>query len=240
MFFLFPFMLVWTLPNILMALAAVIPAVFLIVRVYKMDKIEKEPVRLVLRLVFMGMLATAGAIITETIGSMLIEESTVIGKFLMYFIVVALSEEGFKYLFLKRSTWNNPDFNYQFDGIVYAVSVSLGFALLENISYVFSYGLSTAIVRAVTAVPGHACFGVFMGAWYGLAKKYANAGDRENELKCRRMALLIPVLLHGAYDFIASLEGDYTWILFILFIVAMFFYTTRLLRQESARDGRIR
>ena len=72
MFFLFPFMLIWTLPNLLMAFAAVIPAVFLIVRVYKMDKIEKEPVGLILRLIFMGMLATAGAIITETIGSALI------------------------------------------------------------------------------------------------------------------------------------------------------------------------
>jgi len=239
MFFLFPFMLIYSLPNILMAVAAIVPAVYLIVKVYKMDKIEKEPKGLILRLIGMGMVATAGAILTETIGSMLINESTVFGKFLMYFIVVALSEEGFKYLFLRRTTWKNPDFNYQFDGIVYAVSVSLGFALLENISYVFSYGLMTALIRAVTAIPGHACFGVFMGAWYGLSKKYRNEGDKANEQKCGRMALLIPVLLHGAYDFIASLEGDYSWILFILFIAVLFFYTNRLLKQEAARDVRI-
>ena len=239
MYFLFPFMLIFSLPNILMALAAVIPAIWLLVKVYRLDKIEKEPKGLIVRLIGMGMLATVGAILTETIGSALINESTVLGKFLMYFIVVALSEEGFKFLFLKRATWRNPDYNYQFDGIVYAVSVSLGFALLENLSYVFSYGFSVAVVRAVTAVPGHACFGVFMGVWYGLAKMYANQGDVANEKKCLRMALLIPVLLHGAYDFIASLEGDYSWILFILFVIGLFFYTNRLLKRQSASDVRI-
>ena len=89
----------------------------------------------------------------------------------MYFGVVAFSEEGAKYFLLKRRTWNSAAFNCQFDGVVYAVFVSLGFALWENISYVLMYGLSTALVRAVTAVPGHACFGVFMGVWYGLAKR---------------------------------------------------------------------
>ena len=53
------------------------------------------------------------------------------------------------------------------------------------------------------------------------------------------MALLIPVLLHGAYDFIASLEGDYSWILFILFVIGLFFYTNRLLKRQSASDVRI-
>ena len=239
MFFLFPFMLIFSLPNILMALAAIIPAVWLLMKVYRMDSVEKEPKGLILRLIGMGMLSTVGAIVTETIGSALINESTLVGKFLMYFIVVALSEEGFKYLLLKRTTWMNPNFNYQFDGIVYAVSVSLGFALLENLSYVFSYGLSVAVVRAVTAVPGHACFGVFMGVWYGLAKTFEKRGDVQNEKKCLRMAILIPVLLHGAYDFIASLEGDYTWILFILFVICLFFYTNRLLKRQSETDVRI-
>ena len=61
----------------------------------------------------------------------------------------------------------------------------------------------------------------------------------QNEKKCLRMALLIPVLLHGAYDFIASLEGDYTWILFILFVIGLFFYTNRLLKRQSESDVRI-
>jgi RsiW-degrading membrane proteinase PrsW (M82 family) len=242
MFFLFPITLM-SMPVILLALAAVIPAVVLLIRIYQADRIEKEPPSLILSLLGLGILSTFCAVITESIGEwvllLLCQEDSFAYRFLMYFVVVALSEEGFKFLFLKKKTWYNREFNYQFDGIVYAVSVSLGFALFENLEYVFSYGFSTALIRAVTAVPGHACFGVFMGVWYGLAKRAANAEDAVTEKKCRQLALLIPVLLHGTYDFIASLEGDYTWILFILFVLVMFFYTYRLLKQESSRDMRI-
>lgn len=93
----------------------------------------------------------------------LLPQSSTAYNVLLYFVVVALSEEGFKYLLLKKRTWYSSEFNCQFDGVVYAVFVALGFALWENISYVLMYGLGTAAVRAVTAVPGHACFGVFMG-----------------------------------------------------------------------------
>ena len=97
---------------------------------------------------------------------------------IMYFGIVAFSEEGAKYFLLRRRSWHSAAFNCQFDGVVYAVFVALGFALWENISYVLMYGLSTALVRAVTAVPGHACFGVFMGVWYGLAKRLTAQGKR--------------------------------------------------------------
>ena len=237
MYFLFPFMLIFSLPNILMALAAVIPAIFLIVRVYKMDRIEKEPKGLIFKLILMGMLSTVAAIVTETIGSALIQESTLLGKFLMYFIIVALSEEGFKYLFLKRATWNNPNFNYQFDGIVYAVSVSLGFALLENISYVFSYGFSVALVRAVTAVPGHACFGVFMGMWYSTARRYANCGLSDQSKSCLWKAFYIPVLLHGCYDSIAMSERQGFGLIFLVFVSGMFIAANLLLKKLSREDG---
>ena len=106
--------------------------------------------------------------------------------------------------------------------MVYAVFVSLGFALWENISYVMNYGFSTALVRAVTAIPGHACFGVFMGVFYGAAKKYANAGSAGVSKVCRVLAVLFPALLHGAYDYIASMEQtDGNWY-FIGFVAVMF------------------
>ena len=69
---------------------------------------------------------------------------------IMYFGIVAFSEEGAKYFLLRRRTWHSAAFNCQFDGVVYAVFVALGFALWENISYVLMYGLSTALVRAIS------------------------------------------------------------------------------------------
>lgn len=235
----FPFFYFFYLNPILIA-AAVIPAVVLLVKVYKVDHLDKESPRLLWNLVVRGVIATVFAMLTEWIGefvlSSFVQEGTVLYNFLLYFIVVAVSEEGFKYLLMKQRTWKDPEFNFQFDGVVYAVFVSLGFALWENISYVLMYGFGTALVRAVTAVPGHACFGVFMGAWYGLAKKYESYGMPSQSKTCRVVALLSSIVLHGCYDFTASIENqNYAWI-FVAFVVVMFIVAFRLVKKLSQND----
>lgn len=235
----FPFFYFFYLNPILIA-AAVIPAVVLLVKVYKVDHLDKESPRLLWNLVVRGVIATVFAMLTEWIGefvlSSFVQEQTVLYNFLLYFIVVAVSEEGFKYLLMKQRTWKDPEFNFQFDGVVYAVFVSLGFALWENISYVLMYGFGTALVRAVTAVPGHACFGVFMGAWYGLSRKYESYGMHSQSKVCRVVALLSSIVLHGCYDFTASIENqNYAWI-FVAFVVAMFLVAFRLVKKLSQND----
>lgn len=235
----FPFFYFFYLNPILIA-AAVIPAVVLLVKVYKVDHLDKESPRLLWNLVVRGVIATVFAMLTEWIGefvlSSFVQEQTVLYNFLLYFIVVAVSEEGFKYLLMKQRTWKDPEFNFQFDGVVYAVFVSLGFAIWENISYVLMYGFGTALVRAVTAVPGHACFGVFMGAWYGLAKKYESYGMHSQSKTCRVVALLSSIVLHGCYDFTASIENqNYAWV-FVAFVVVMFLVAFRLVKKLSQND----
>ena len=235
----FPFFYFFYLNPILIA-AAVIPAVVLLVKVYKVDHLDKESPRLLWNLVVRGVIATVFAMLTEWIGefvlSSFVQEGTVLYNFLLYFIVVAVSEEGFKYLLMKQRTWKDPEFNFQFDGVVYAVFVSLGFALWENISYVLMYGFGTALIRAVTAVPGHACFGVFMGAWYGLAKKYESYGMHSQSKTCRVVALLSSIVLHGCYDFTASIENqNYAWI-FVAFVVVTFIVAFRLVKKLSQND----
>lgn len=235
----FPFFYFFYLNPILIA-AAVIPAVVLLVKVYKVDHLDKESPRLLWNLVVRGVIATVFAMLTEWIGefvlSSFVQEQTVLYNFLLYFIVVAVSEEGFKYLLMKQRTWKDPEFNFQFDGVVYAVFVSLGFALWENISYVLMYGFGTALIRAVTAVPGHACFGVFMGAWYGLAKKYESYGMPSQSKACRVVALLSSIVLHGCYDFTASIENqNYAWV-FVAFVVVMFLVAFRLVKKLSQND----
>lgn len=226
--------------NPILIAAAVIPAVFLLVHVYRADKLEKEPAPLLISLVLYGIAATFIALLLERFGSWLLgryfPENSTPYNVLMYFGVVAFSEEGAKYFLLKRRTWNSAAFNCQFDGVVYAVFVSLGFALWENISYVLMYGLSTALVRAVTAVPGHACFGVFMGVYYGRAKRYDNDGDFVNAKRCRTMAVLMPALLHGAYDFIATMEDPNCEWVFLVFVLALFAVSLKLVRVGSRSD----
>ena len=221
--------------------AAVIPAVYLLYRVYQADRLEKEPAGILVSLVVLGVFSTGLAALTEGFGDSILTEMFPNGGLtydaLLYFIIVAVSEEGFKYLLLKLKTWRSPHFNCQFDGVVYAVFVSLGFALWENIEYVLRYGFGTALARAVTAVPGHACFGVFMGVWYGVAKRYELAGYEAEKKRSLNLALLYPILLHGAYDFIASMESDLMSIAFLVFVGWMFRTALKLVKKASAEDS---
>ena len=223
--------------NLILIAAAVIPSIFLLIKVYRSDRLEQEPPRLILSLVLMGVLATFTSMLGEWIGSRLVSGADAgLRDVLLYFVVVAGCEEGSKYFFMRRRTWFDRNFNCQYDAVVYAVAVALGFALWENISYVFRFGLTTALVRAVTAVPGHACFGVFMGCWYGQAKRADNFGYPE---RCRLysiLALIIPMLLHGTYDYIATrTSNSITW-LFVVFVAAMFFVSFTLVRKLSDHD----
>lgn len=222
----------------LLIAAAIIPAIWLLSYVYKMDRLEKESKSMLLSLVIKGIFATIVAIVLETVGGwitdLLFEPGTIAYSAFTYFVVVAFSEEGAKYFFLKRKTWNAYEFNCQFDGIVYACFVSLGFALWENVGYVLQFGLGTALVRAATAVPGHACFGVFMGAWYGMAKRLENSGRPSVSALCRKLALIVPALIHGCYDFIATIEGSS--FIFIAFVAVMFLAARSVIKKESAKD----
>jgi len=233
-------MYLYTANPVLIA-AAVIPALILLVRIYRADRLEKEPAGLLLSLIFMGILSTAIALALEQLGSALLGlffyENSLPYNAIMYFIIVAYAEEGSKFLLLKWRTWKHPAFNCQFDGVVYAVFVSLGFALWENIGYVAMYGLGTALLRAVTAIPGHACFGVFMGAWYGVAKKYAYRGDYGRAKAYRKKALFYSALMHGIYDFVATLEGGLYSLVFLGFVIIMFLTALRKVRQLSANDS---
>ena len=226
--------------NPVLIAAAVIPAIFLLKRVNKLDKLDKESPKLLLRLVIMGIISTLIALVAEEIGTRVLglffTQETILYDFIMYFIVVACSEEIAKYIVLKKVTWKNPEFNCTFDGVVYAVFVSLGFALWENIGYVGMYGFEVALARAITAIPGHASFGVFMGVFYGLAKKYEANGMPKRSKSFRNMAYIIPVLLHGSYDFLATLDFAISNMIFIAFVGALFLFAFITVKKMSKDD----
>lgn len=231
-------MFLFAAPSLLLIALAILPAILLMIYIYKQDRLEQEPARMIISLATLGVVSTFLAMITETIGMAVLgnmfSESSVVYRLLLYFIVVGLSEEGFKYLVLKIGTWKSPEFNCKFDGVVYAVAVSLGFAVWENIKYVMTYGLTTALVRAVTAVPGHACFGVIMGAWYGLAKRKQQQGWDSASRLARFMAVLLPTIVHGIYDFIAT--SNASSIHFIVFVIIMFVVCFYTVKRQSADD----
>lgn len=221
-------------------LAAVLPAVLLLRYIYRQDTVEKEPPGLLLTLILLGVAAAlvSGMLerLAQTVLNMLIDPGSPAYTILLAFLVVALVEEGAKFCLLKRRTWFHPAFNYRFDGIVYAVFVSLGFAAFENIQYVLHYGLSVALPRAFLAVPGHMSFAVYMGLFYGRAKLCETCGDERGRQRNWLAGYLSAVFLHGVYDSCAMIGSVPSTLLFIAFILLMYRRVYRLLKRESATD----
>jgi RsiW-degrading membrane proteinase PrsW (M82 family) len=157
---------------------------------------------------------------------------------IMNFIIVAGAEEGFKFLVLKKITWKNRNFDYRFDGVIYAVAVSLGFAALENIMYVAEGGLSVALPRALLAIPGHCIFGIFMGNYYGMAKQFSMYGEGR-EKKYLILAVLHPMLMHGFYDFCLSTGSDIFGIIFFIYVIVLDIFAFRSIKKMASGDIRL-
>ena len=226
---------------IILLAAAVLPAAFLLYRVYKMDTIEKEPWSILRKLLLWGALSGIPAALVESlltgVVQNLLQEGTLLYNFVFGFIVAALVEESFKFFFLYKFTFKNPAFNYRFDGVVYAVFVSMGFAILENVLYVFQGGLGVALSRALLALPLHAACGVYMGIAYGQQKvnslyKSASFGS------VARACLPVPILIHGFYDSCAFSAENYPIFLlvFVVFVILVFILTLRQLKKVSQED----
>ena len=193
------------------------------------DKYEKEPLSLLLKALFAGAIITIPVVIVELIlGDIYDGASKMQNAFYNGFIVAALTEEAFKFFAFRILIWKNKNFNEFFDGIIYAVFISLGFAAIENILYVFQHGGSVGLLRALTAVPAHAIFGVAMGYYLSLAR--FNPQKKSYYLS---LAILIPILLHGFYDFIIFSENEWLLLLFVPYIVFMWIYGFKKMKKHS-------
>lgn len=221
-------------------LAAIVPAFFLLRFIYRHDHIEKEPGSLLIALLVGGVLSALCSIVLESVlGAVLdltVAQDTIAYHVIMAFVVVAAVEEGTKLFFLKRRTWKNPNFNYLFDGIVYAVFVSLGFAAYENIKYVFAYGLSVALPRAFLAIPGHMGFAVFMGIFYARAKKLELMGDHARSRKNLWGGYLTATALHGFYDSCCFIGTGLSTLIFLAFVGIMYVMVFRLVKNAAYGD----
>ena len=192
---------------------ALAPILIILIYVYIRDKYEKEPWSLLLKTILAGTLITIPILFFENvISSFCLNCQGIQLAAFQSFAVAGFTEELFKYLALFLIIRKNIHFNEQFDGIVYAVFVSLGFAAVENVLYVFQYGYTTGLIRAITAVPGHALFGVVMGFYFG--KSLFNS-----KRKYLILALLMPILFHGFYDFILMSENYILLLIFIPYLI---------------------
>lgn len=211
---------------------AIAPVLIIAIYIYIRDKYEREPLSLLLKALLAGGLSTIPIIFVNGWLEGYADYFSGLQRVgYIAFVVAAFVEEFFKFTVLYLLIWRNREFNEKFDGIVYAVFISLGFALVENIMYVVSYGEVTGYMRALTAVPAHALFGVTMGYYFAFAK----FGSKRRELNFVK-ALFWPILLHGVYDFILMSQNRFYLLLFIPFIFYMWWAGFAKLNQLSNRS----
>lgn len=214
--------------------AALLPAIILGAYIWRKDP-HPEPFAWVWRAFCLGIAICIPVAFLENWVNGLIfggaEPHTLFGSTVKAFFVAAVPEEGAKLLVLWLLLRNNKHFDEHFDGIVYAVFVSLGFAAIENVGYVLMAGeawMSTAIVRALLAIPGHYAFAILMGYYYALY--YFVDRSKRNAW----FMFLMPVLAHGVYDAIA-MSGSVNPIAGSISFIVLVYFCIKLQRAAQAK-----
>jgi RsiW-degrading membrane proteinase PrsW (M82 family) len=192
------------------------PVLIIALYIYNRDKFEKEPLSALIEALFAGVMIVLPAVLIESVLAIPVRSSeSLMSAGYSGFIVAGLTEEGLKFLAFYLFFWRNKNFNEKFDGIVYSVFIALGFAGIENIIYVFKGGYGVGITRALTAVPAHALFGIIMGYYFGLAK-FSPIRRTLNLF----LALVLPVIFHGLYDFLLLANSK----IFLTMFIPVFIY----------------
>ena len=230
--------------DVLIILAA-LPVFLIGLFIYSKDR-NKEPKSLLFKLLAGGI----GSVFLTLVITAVIEgiyppfatfEEDAVGleQFLCVFLGVALVEEFSKWIFAYKISYNNKEFDELYDMIIYCVFVALGFAFFENIAYVLQGGVAVAFTRAIFAVPGHAADGVFMGYFLGLAKLYDLHGKENLRKKNMALSLIVPMLLHGTYDYLLFIDSSTIIILLFLALVIMLyvFSIKQVNKTSSIKEG---
>lgn len=209
--------------KIELVLLAILPVIVFMIWIYIKDKYEKEPVTALIKFFIVGIFVSILALIIESIIIKLNIFSDYSSSIYVSFIVAASIEEGLKASILIPLLNNEKNFNEKLDGIVYSVFLSLGFATIENIIYIFfedyNIAFSVGIIRGLISIPAHIMYGITMG-YYISKYKFTNKKIKKREYLI--MSFLMPIILHGLFDFILTIE--YRWVIGILIVYIIFLW----------------
>ncbi len=206
--------------------AAIAPGIALLSYFYLKDKYQSEPISMVVRSFIYGVLLVFPIMVIQYA----IEEEFVPGLVMHAFFISALLEEFFKWFIVYYTAYQHVAFDEHYDGIVYAVAVSLGFASMENFLYLWTHGLNHAFLRALLPVSGHALFAVAMGFYLGKSKFTSR---RKTRVKLLLYSIGLPVMIHGIYNTIL-LYGQDRWMwLMIPFMALLWIYSLHRVARAS-------
>lgn len=231
----------------LMVFISFVPVIVLSIFTYSKDNV-KEPKSLLFGLFISGFIAAVLVLLIDIILSAVIPDFYVLDNvqevsffklFCSILLEIALVEEFCKWLMIKIIGYQSKDFDQIYDVIVYSVFVSLGFAFLENIFYAAGTSVSVTFYRAIFSIPAHACFGVFMGFFFGLAKIYEK-NDKPLSNVYMFYAVLIPTLLHTVYNFCLLADSSWFIIVFLIFMFILYIVAFVLIEKISKSNKLVR
>ena len=201
------------------AALALAPVLFILLYVITKDKYDKEPLHYLLAAFCVGALGAYPVVkgsqfLNEVLN--ISESESFLHLLLSTFLVIALVEELMKYLALTLFFYPLKKFNEPLDGIIYCVSIAMGFAAVENFIYVYQSGFATGILRMFTAVPSHAVFGTVIGYYVGKAKF---VDDRNTKIRLHLQGFLIALVLHTFYDYFIFLDWGVSGLISLVILV---------------------
>lgn len=186
---------------LLLFMVTIVPGLLWVWYFYRKDIYEPEPKALVLKVFFFGMLAVLPAALIESGLKPGLDFARASGDIvgLLFFSVfgIGLVEEAVKMGVVLLSAYRSKHFNELLDGVIYGVTVGLGFAALENFFYARTWGLWVALSRAVLTCLAHALFSGIAGFYIALGRF-----NPQRRLWNWARGLGITALWHGVYDFL--------------------------------------
>jgi protease PrsW len=218
---------------VIIILVALAPCIFWLWIIYRWDKYEPEPKSLIIRTFFLGMAVAIPVAIIESIlypKSLTQNPISLAETIYVAFVVAGLTEEAGKFFVVRKSMYSSRFFDEPSDGLVYSAAAALGFASLENIVYLFSFGWEIILIRGLFSNLAHVLFSSLWG--------YPLALHKLGILKARYivwLGLLAAIIGHGAFDFLLFTESLYSYLGIPLFagMLVLFIFMMRHANKNS-------
>lgn len=229
--------------NVMLFSLCIIPSLILLWYVYIKDKVEKEPLYLLLVLFLGGIFACIISIFLSILSKQYIyflnyayTDMNIFQIIFKVLFTIVIIEEGSKWIINYITIWRNKNFNHIYDPIVYCTFVSIGFATLENVIYgvtFSSHGIVPIILRGFISVPSHAVFGIFMGYYLGISKNALMSNKFKQSRKYRLLSILVPIYLHLVYNLFLVKKNFIMYSLFIIYIIVIYMMAYQKIKKLS-------
>ncbi|MFW6238470.1 MAG: PrsW family intramembrane metalloprotease [Halanaerobiales bacterium] len=207
-------------------MVSILPGILWVWYFYKKDIYDPEPKPLIIRDFILGMIIVVPVSLLEEPFSGLLTSATPLPVlFLSTIFIVGILEEGAKSLIVYRLHYKHPEFDEPIDGIIYGITVGLGFAAAENLFYTMIYGYQVGLTRAVLTSLAHASFTGIFGYFLSRARS-------ENNIKLIPLGYILVSVIHGIYNFLI-IGNIVSFYITVGIILALQLYLASLLRQMA-------